>query len=127
MPLFLTNVLHVSSAIVGLVEGLGEATPHLFQPISGYLSDRYKKRKPFVLGSQLLRTAMVLLFFATSWVEVLVVRFLDRSAKGINSAPRDALISASVDDKHKGRAFGLSRALDNGGAVVGLGLAGLIT
>lgn len=127
IPLFLVNVLGVSTSIVGLVEGITDATPHLFQPFVGYLSDRIGKRKPFVLGSQLLRTAMVFLFFATSWIQVLIVRFLDRSAKGINTAPRDALIAASTQGNTVGKSFGLSRALDNAGAVVGLILAGLIT
>ena len=127
IPLFLANVLNVPSNIIGFVEGITDATPPLFQPFVGYISDRIGKRKPFVLGSQLLRTAMFFLFFATSWVQVLMVRFLDRSAKGINTSPRDALIAASTEGNTVGRSFGLSRALDNAGAVVGLLFASLIT
>lgn len=126
IPLFLTNVLGSPLSIVGLVEGVGEATPHIFQPLSGWFSDRIKKRKPFVLFGQTLRSLMILLFFAISWPQVLLIRFLDRSGKGITTAPRDALISLSAADGTKGKAFGLNRALDNAGAVIGLTLAGLI-
>lgn len=127
IPLFLTNVLLAPTSIVGLVEGIGEATPQLLQPIAGYLSDRLGKRKPFVLAAQFIRTAMIFLFFASSWIQVLLIRFLDRGAKGINAAPRDALVAASTEDKQRGKSFGLNRALDNAGAVVGLFLAGFIT
>lgn len=126
IPLFLTNVLGVKLSVVGLIEGIGEATPQVFQPISGWLSDRVRRRKPFILFGQALRSLMVLLFFAHSWLEVLAIRFLDRSGKGITTAPRDALISLSTPNEKKGRAFGLNRALDNAGAVVGLTFAGLI-
>ncbi|MBI3379328.1 MFS transporter [Candidatus Gottesmanbacteria bacterium] len=127
IPLFLTNALGVKTSIVGLVEGIGESTPTLFQPISGFLSDKLQKRKPLVLTGQIFRSVLVLLFFATSWWLVLLVRFFDRTGKGIQVAPRDALLSASAGEKTQGKAFGLSRAMDNGGAVVGLTLAAVIT
>lgn len=126
IPLFLTNVLGAPLSVVGLIEGVGESAPQIFQPLSGWLSDQTSKRKPFVLFGQALRSSMILLFFAVSWPYVLLIRFLDRSGKGISSAPRDALISLSTQDGAKGRAFGLNRALDNAGAVIGLFLAGLI-
>jgi len=126
IPLFLTNVLGVPLSIVGLIEGVGESAPQIFQPLSGFYSDKLKKRKPFVLFGQTLRSLIVVLFFVVSWPQVLIVRFLDRTGKGISSAPRDALISLSAQDGAKGRAFGLNRALDNAGAVIGLALAGLI-
>lgn len=126
IPLFLTNVLGAPLSIVGLVEGVSEATPQIFQPLSGFYSDKIKKRKPFVLFGQFLRSSMTLLFFAASWPYVLLIRFLDRSGKGISNAPRDALISLSAQDGTKGKAFGLNRTLDNAGAVIGLTLAGLI-
>ncbi|MFH0864407.1 MAG: MFS transporter [Candidatus Gottesmanbacteria bacterium] len=126
IPLFLTNVLGVKTDIVGLVEGVAEATPQIFQPISGWLSDKFKKRKALVLFGQIIRSAVIFLFWATSWGQVLIVRFLDRSGKGINGAPRDALIAASSDEKEKGRSFSLNRAFDDAGAVFGLVVAGII-
>lgn len=126
IPLFLTNVLGVKTGIVGLVEGVGEATPQIFQPISGWLSDKTKKRKPLLLFGQILRSSMIILFWVTSWWQVLLVRFLDRSGKGVTGAPRDALLAASSEDGTRGRSFGLNRMFDNAGAVIGLTLAGLI-
>ncbi|MBI2617682.1 MFS transporter [Candidatus Gottesmanbacteria bacterium] len=127
IPLFLTNALGVKTSIVGIVEGIGEATPQLFQPLSGWISDKAKSRKPLIIGGQILRSSILLLFFASSWLIVLLARFLDRSGKGIQGAPRDALISQSAESGKQGKAFGLSRALDNAGAVVGLILAGILT
>lgn len=127
IPLFLTNALGVKTEIIGLVEGIGESTPTLFQPISGFLSDKFKKRKALVVVGQIARSVIVFLFFASSWWYVLILRFLDRTGKGIQGAPRDALLSASTDNKNQGKGFGLSRAMDNAGAVVGLTLAGIIS
>lgn len=127
IPLFLTNALGVKTSIVGLVEGIGESTPQLFQPLSGWISDRANKRKPLIVSGQILRSSILLLFYASSWPLVLLARFLDRSGKGIQGAPRDALLSQSAQKRSQGKAFGLSRALDNTGAVVGLVLAGILT
>lgn len=126
IPLFLANVLHTPTTIIGFIEGVGEATPQLLQPFSGLWSDKLKKRKVFVFGGQILRSSMLLLVFVSSWPQVLLIRFLDRSGKGISTAPRDALISLSTPDTQEGRAFGLNRAMDNLGAVLGLTVAGLL-
>lgn len=126
IPLFLTNVLGVKPAIVGLVEGLADATPQLLQPISGYISDVFKKRKLLVIIGQILRSVMVFLFWANSWAHVVLVRLSDRTGKGIAMAPRDALLAVSSEKNHVGRSFGLSRMFDNAGAVVGLTLAAII-
>jgi len=126
IPLFLANVLRVPTSIIGLVEGIGEASPQLLQPLSGLYSDKLKRRKIFVVIGQLLRASMLALFFAVSWWHVLLIRFLDRSGKGIATSPRDALLSVSADQEEKGKAFGLNRALDNAGAVIGLAAAGLV-
>ncbi|KKU95627.1 MAG: Major facilitator superfamily [Candidatus Gottesmanbacteria bacterium GW2011_GWA1_48_13] len=125
IPLYLANVLGVKTTIIGLIEGVGEAVPHLLQPIAGNITDRTQKRKPLIVAGQALRSSMLLLFFATSWPMVLLLRFLDRSGKGVTTAPRDALISISSRG-HAGRAFGLNRALDNAGAVVGMVAATII-
>ncbi len=126
IPLFLSNVLGAPTTIIGLVEGVADATPQLFQPISGYISDVFQKRKWLVAFGQLLRSFMLVLFWVTTWPQVLLVRFLDRSGKGIAQAPRDALIADSAAKHHVGRAFGLNRMGDNGGAVVGLVLASIL-
>ena len=126
IPLFLNNVLGVSPSVIGLVEGVADATPQLFQPVSGYLSDLFHKRKPLVIVGQALRSFMIFLFWAGSWPQILLLRFLDRSGKGISQAPRDALIAGSSDKQHVGRSFGLNRMFDNGGAVAGLLFASLI-
>ena len=126
IPLFLTNALGVKPAVIGFIEGIAEATPQLFQPISGYLSDVAQKRKPLILLGQTMRTSMLFLFWAMSWPAVLLLRFLDRSGKGISNAPRDALISLSTSDTHRGKSFGLNRAFDNAGAVIGMISASVI-
>ena len=126
IPLFLANVLGVRPAIIGLVEGLADATPQLLQPLSGYISDVFKKRKLLVIIGQILRSAMLFLFWTNSWVHVLLVRLSDRTGKGIAMAPRDALLAVSSEKNHVGRSFGLSRMFDNAGAFVGLTLAALI-
>lgn len=126
IPLFLTNALGIKTGIIGIVEGIGESAPTLFEPLSGMISDKLQKRKPLVFIGQLLRLLISLLYFANSWWLVLFLRFVDRSGKGIQVAPRDALLSLSSDEKSQGKAFGLSRAFDNIGAVIGLLLAALI-
>ncbi len=123
IPLYLVNTLGVSKTVVGLVEGIADATPQLLQTPAGYLSDAFHKRKPIILAGQALRTTMVFLFFVTSWPQVLMLRFLDRSGKGLNGAPRDALVAASSEPGRTGASFGLNRAMDNAGAVVGMLLA----
>lgn len=124
IPLYLTNVLGVKTSVVGLIEGIADATPQLFQPISGYLSDLTQKRKPIIVVGQAMRSIMIFLYAATTWPQVMLLRFLDRTGKGVAGAARDALISVSSEKEHIGRSFGLSRALDNAGAVIGMLLAG---
>ncbi|HHJ07555.1 MAG TPA: MFS transporter [Anaerolineae bacterium] len=127
LPLFLANVLGVHTALIGLIEGVAETTASLVKVYSGALSDRLGKRKWLaVLGYGLSTLAKPFLYFASSWGWVLGVRFTDRVGKGIRTAPRDALISGSVDEKQRGLAFGLHRAGDTAGAFIGLGIAALI-
>lgn len=120
IPLYLANILGVKTTIIGLVEGIAEATPQLLQPVSGYMSDLSQRRKPLVVLGQVMRSSIVLLFWAVSWPQVLLLRVLDRSGKGIANAPRDALIAGSTSGKHKGRSFGFNRAMDNAGSVIGM-------
>ncbi len=119
IPLYLSNVLGVKPSVIGLVEGIADALPQIFQPIAGVLSDTFKTRKPLIIVGQSLRSLVLLLYVATSWPQILLIRFLDRSGKGIANSPRDALITDSSAAKHVGRSFGINRAFDNAGAVFG--------
>ena len=127
LPVFLTQVLKASGSVVGLVEGVGEATQNIIQGFSGSLSDRLQRRKPIALAGYLLAAlAKPLMGTATVWQGFLGGRFLDRLGAGARSAPRDALIAASVDEANRGRAFGLEGVGDNAGAFLGPLLAILL-
>ena len=120
LPLFLTATLGAGPAVVGLVEGVAEATASLLKLVSGRLADRGWNHKRLVLGGYgLSNLARPLIGIALGWGWVLVLRFLDRVGKGIRTSPRDALIAASTPDERRGKAFGFHRALDNAGAMVG--------
>jgi MFS family permease len=127
VPLFLANVLNAGTAVIGLIEGLAETTASLMKIYSGALSDRLGKRKWItVVGYALSTVAKPFMYFAQTWHWVLGVRVADRLGKGIRTAPRDALVAGSIDEKQRGLAFGLHRAGDTAGAFVGLGIAALI-
>ena len=127
LPLFLLNVLKVSTPIIGLIEGIAEGTASLFKLVSGWLSDRLGQRKSLtVLGYSLSTLSKPFLYIASSWGVVLAVRFTDRVGKGVRSAPRDALVADSTLDSERGRSFGFHRGMDTAGAVLGIALAALI-
>jgi MFS family permease len=127
LPLFLANVLGVRTAVIGVIEGLADATASLLQVVSGPLSDRLKTRKwPAVLGYGISALAKPLFYFAGAWPAVAGARWADRVGKGVRTAPRDALVADSIDPKQRGLAFGFHRAADTGGAVLGLVIALLI-
>ena len=127
VPLFLANVLGVSTVIIGLIDGITETTSSLLKGYSGWLSDRFGKRKRLaVVGYGLSSLVKPFLYFVTTWYGVLAVRFMDRAGKGIRTSPRDALIADSTDEQHRGIAFGLHRAGDTAGAMVGLSIALLV-
>ncbi len=127
IPFFLANILGVRTAVIGLIEGVAETTASLLKIFFGAMSDRLGKRKPFaVVGYALSALTKPFLYFASAWGWVLGVRVADRIGKGVRTAPRDALIADSVDDKQRGLAFGLHRASDTLGAFLGLGIAAFI-
>lgn len=127
VPLFLANVLGVSTAIIGLIDGIAETTSSLLKGASGWFSDRIGSRKWLaVIGYGLSAVAKPFLYVAASWMGVLAVRFADRAGKGIRTAPRDALIADSIDEHQRGLAFGLHRAGDTAGATLGLFFALLV-
>jgi len=108
LPIFLTQVLHGSGSVVGLVEGIAEVTQNGVQGFSGWLSDKFRKRKGLALvGYFVSALGKPLMGLAGAWTGVLGGRFLDRFGAGFRSAPRDALISSSVSNEDRGRAFGL--------------------
>jgi MFS family permease len=120
LPVFLTQTLNASGSIVGLVDGFAQATQNIVQGFSGALSDKLQKRKPIALAGYLLAAvAKPLMGLSTAWQGVFGARLLDRLGAGIRSAPRDALIASSVDEKDTGRAFGLEGFGDNAGAFLG--------
>ncbi|MCS7131723.1 MAG: MFS transporter, partial [Hadesarchaea archaeon] len=123
-PMFVTEVLLASPALLGLIEGLAESAASLLKVVSGWWSDKLGRRKPLVvLGYGLSTAAKPALALATSWPHALGVRFADRVGKGVRTAPRDAMIADSSEARVRGKAFGLHRTLDTLGAVLGPGLA----
>ncbi|HEY7818914.1 MAG TPA: MFS transporter, partial [Vicinamibacteria bacterium] len=121
LPLFLTSVLGVRTAAIGLIEGTAEAVSSFLKVGSGYISDRLGHRKWIaVAGYAISATSKPLLLLAGSWQAILGIRSLDRFGKGVRSAPRDALLAESIRPSARGLAFGLHRAFDSGGAVAGL-------
>jgi len=123
LPILLTGVIGAAPLALGLIEGCAEAAAGFTKLISGKSSDRLG-RKPFVIsGYSLAGVGKALVVVATSWPLVFLGRVTDRIGKGLRGAPRDALISDSVDKAHLGRAFGFHRTGDNIGAVIGPGIA----
>jgi len=124
LPLYLYGVLGVRTTLIGLIEGVAESTSSLMKLLSGRLSDRLRARKGLaLLGYGLSTAAKPFLMIASSWSWVLGVRFADRLGKGVRTAPRDALLADSVSPDRRGFAFGLHRAGDTAGAVLGLAAA----
>ncbi|HWL21939.1 MAG TPA: MFS transporter [Bradyrhizobium sp.] len=120
LPVFLTQVLHASGSIVGVIDGTAQATQNIVQGFSGAISDRLQRRKPVALiGYLLAAVAKPLMGAATVWQALLGARLLDRLGAGTRSAPRDALVASSVDEADRGRAFGLEGLGDNAGAFLG--------
>jgi MFS family permease len=119
-PIFLTTVLGASMTSVGIVEGTAEAVASLLKTYSGFWSDRISRRKPFIaLGYLLAAIAKPITGAAGNWQQVLLARALDRTGKGIRTAPRDALLAEAVSEKNRGAAFGWHRAMDTSGAILG--------
>ncbi|RZN34314.1 MAG: MFS transporter [Methanosarcinales archaeon] len=127
IPLFLTTTLGASMFVVGLVEGSAETVASLLKVFSGYWSDKIKRRKPFILaGYGLSSLAKPLFAFAGTWQAVFGIRIVERVGKGIRSAPRDAIIAESCDKDVRGKAYGIHRAMDGTGSLLGAALAFLL-
>ena len=119
-PLFVTQVLRANMTALGFLDGLGEALVSLSKAVSGYASDRIRKRKIFIWTGYLCGAVSRLGYAISSvWPHLIPFRILDRAGK-IRSAPRDAIIADVSTDNNRGSRFGLIRAMDNAGAVVGV-------
>ncbi|MBA3978007.1 MAG: MFS transporter [Nitrosopumilus sp.] len=120
LPLYLVNNLGVSRAFLGVIEGSSELTSYVFRMFSGALSDKFRKRKIFIIiGYGLSTISKPFFMFSSGWFDAFVVRATDRMGKGIRTAPRDALIADSVSESISGKAFGIHRTIDQMGAIVG--------
>lgn len=121
IPLVLVTVLAAGPAVLGAIEGMADAVSNLLKLWAGRRSDAAgRRRKPFVIfGYTLSNIARPLIGISGSWATVLVIRVTDRIGKGLRSAPRDALLADAIVDGQTGRAYGFTRALDHGGAVLG--------
>jgi MFS family permease len=120
VPIFLTSVLGAPVSVVGLIEGIAEATASIGKFFFGYWSDRAGKRKIFVtMGYSFGAVSKLLMGFATAWPLVLFARFIDRTGKGLRTGARDSLLLQNATSQNKGFIFGFHRAMDSMGAVLG--------
>ncbi|WP_251028747.1 MFS transporter [Bacillus sp. ISL-18] len=120
LPLYLTSVLHVPVGTVGIIEGIAESTASILKFFSGWISDRFGKRKWLMVGGYSLSN-LIKPFFALSstWGQVLFIRFADRFGKGIRTSPRDAILADTTTKEERGKAFGFRRSMDTLGAALG--------
>lgn len=124
MPLFLVGVLHASKTSVGAIEGSAVLIVAVMSAVAGFTSDRIGRRVPWIrVGYGLPVLGKAIIALATGWQGVLAGRLLDRFGKGLRGAPRDALIASVVPKEQRGRAFGVHRAFDTAGALIGVLLA----
>lgn len=127
IPLFLSNILGAATTVIGLIGGVSEGADALLRIFSGWFSDRIKKRKSLaLLGYTVSTIAKPFMYLASTWGAVLAIRFGDRIGKGIRTSPRDALVADSVSAGERGKGFGLHRAMDTSGAVLGLVMVAVI-
>jgi MFS family permease len=120
LPVFLTETLGASASVIGVIDGVAQALQYVVQGLSGWLSDRLRRYRAIAfVGYVLSAVAKPFIGLSTTWTGVLGARCLDRLGAGSRSAPRDALVAASVADEHRGKAFGLEGFGDNLGAFLG--------
>jgi MFS family permease len=120
LPVFLSTTLGATPVIIGLIEGAADGLASILKLVAGSWSDRLQRRKPLlVAGYGLAAASRALIGVAGRWPAVLAARLIDRTGKGIRSAPRDAMISDVTPPESRGKAFGFHRALDHTGAIIG--------
>ncbi len=122
VSLVMSSAKTMIGPVLGIIEGVAEATASLLKVYSGYISDRVQKRKPLTIAGYTLSGVSKLIYFLAGihWVFVLGARFSDRVGKGIRTAPRDALIAESAAPSVQGKAYGFHRAMDYTGALLGV-------
>jgi len=119
-PIFVTTVLGVPVAILGLIEGIAEATASITKYPFGQAADYTGRHRPFVLGGYgLAAFGKLIIALSYGWPLALTGRFVDRFGKGMRTASRDDLIAARTRPEQQGLAFGMHRAMDTMGAVIG--------
>lgn len=127
IPLYLTTVFGATPVLIGFIEGIAESLASLLKVFSGYVTDRYhrKKRLAFIgyAGGLVYKLALLV---AGSWTGILAARIIDRVGKGIRTTPRDVLVSESADQQQMGKAFGVHKAMDMAGSALGILLAYLL-
>lgn len=126
MPLFLMSI-GASKTQISLIEGIAESTASIMKALSGFWSDKIGKNKPFmIIGYATTALITPLYAFVINPIQVLVLRFIERLGKGVRTAPRDSLISASIKKNETGKSFGFHKMMDNSGAILGPLLASSI-
>ena len=121
IPLYLTAAFGATPVLVGVIEGIAESLASLLKVVSGYVSDKFQHRKALAFAGY--STGVFYKFallFAHSWAGILLARIIDRFGKGVRTAPRDAMISASAGSDTQGGAFGLHKMLDMLGSAAGI-------
>ncbi len=120
LPIFLVGTLGASALVLGAIEGTAEAVAAISKLPSGWLSDRWRRRKPLaLLGYGLAAVVKPIFALAPTIGWVFAARIFDRLGKGIRGAPRDALVADLASKELRGAAFGLRQALDTVGAFAG--------
>ena len=124
LPFFLTRVLGAGAVSLGVVEGAAEAANSVLKIIAGRMADRSRTKRPLVLFGYIVSSlARPFIAVTTSWVQVFVVRILDRVGKGVRGAPRDAMLATWTTPTTRGKVYGFHRGMDHVGAIVGPTLA----
>lgn len=120
LPMYLSKVLGATAVSLGVIEGVAEGLNSLLKVLSGYWSDHRTRRRPIVIAGYALSSfSRPLIAVTRTWPQVLVIRALDRTGKGIRGAPRDALLAKFATASTRGRIFGFHEAMDHAGAIVG--------
>ena len=127
IPLYLTAAFGATPALVGIIEGIAESIASLLKVFSGYISDRFQRKKVLAFAGYSTGVLYkIALLFAGSWTGILLARVIDRFGKGIRTAPRDVMVSESADKKEMGKAFGIHKMLDMAGSAAGILLSSIL-
>ena len=121
IPLYLTAAFGATPLLVGFIEGIAESLASLLKVYSGYLTDKYQKKKPVAfIGYATGLIYKIALLVSISWTGILISRIIDRIGKGIRTSPRDVMVSESAKETNRGQACGIHKALDMLGSAIGI-------